>query len=57
VLAGAFAAWPKSFGSVFGKGGGEAGTSRLLRLSLLDSVKEISHVEGYELRRKPGIGA
>jgi len=32
------------FGSVLGKGGEETRTSGLLWLSLLDSLKEISHV-------------
>ena len=57
VLARRFAAWPKSGGSVFGKGGKETGTSSLLDLSLLDSFKEISHVHGYKPRRKPRVGA
>jgi hypothetical protein len=51
------AAWPKSFGSVFGKGSEETGTSRLLRLSLLDSLKEIRNAKCYEFRRQPGVGA
>ena len=44
-------------GSIFGKGGEETGTSRLLRLSLLDSLKEIRNAKCYELRRQPGVGA
>lgn len=51
MLAGVFSCPAEIFGSVFGKGGEETGTSSLLLLSLLDSLKEISHVQVYELRR------
>ena len=57
MLAGGFAAWPKSLGSIFGKGGEETGTSSLLRLSLLDNMKEISYVQRDELQREPRVGA
>jgi hypothetical protein len=44
-------------GSVFGEGSEETGTSRLPRLSLPDSIKEISNARCYELQCQSSIGA